>query len=230
MKLHTHTTQLLADTKTPVALYLTLRDLYQNSLLLESSDYNSKDGHYSYICLNPLATVSIHHSNFKTKIKDTIKIEKISNDTKIALDKLTEFKEQFEFETQTLPFCYAGIFGYMGYDCINYAEDIKLKAERKNIDIPELIYSVYGIILVFHHTTNTLYIISHEFSDEASLQQLKIIEEQIQYLNFREYTFSTISDTKSTLTDSDYRAMVVKAKGHCQNGDVFQLEIGRAHV
>ena len=58
MKLHTHTTQLLADTKTPVALYLGLRDLYQNPLLLESSDYNSKDGHYSYICLNPLASVS----------------------------------------------------------------------------------------------------------------------------------------------------------------------------
>lgn len=227
MKLHTHITQLLADTKTPVALYLTLRDLYQNSLLLESSDYNSKDGHYSYICLNPLATVSIHHSNFKTKIKDAIKIEKITNDTKIALDKLTEFKEQFEFETQTLPFCYAGIFGYMGYDCINYAEDIKLNADRKNIDIPELIYSVYGIILVFHHTTNNLHIISHEFSDESSLQQLKVIEEQIQYLNFREYTFSTISDTKSTLTDNDYRAMVAKAKGHCQNGDVFQLVLSR---
>ena len=68
MKLYTHTTQLLADTKTPVALYLALRDLYQSPLLLESSDYNSKDGHYSYICLNPLATVSLHQSIFKTKI------------------------------------------------------------------------------------------------------------------------------------------------------------------
>ncbi len=227
MKLHTHITQILADTKTPVALYLILRDLYQNPLLLESSDYNSKDGHYSYICLNPLATVSVQHSKFKTKIKDVITYEEINNDTKIVLDKLIEFKDQFEFETQALPFCYAGVFGYMGYDCINYAEDIELNKEHKNIDIPELIYSVYGIILVFHHTTNNLYIISHEFSDDSSFKQLKMIEEQIQYLTHKEYGFSTVNEIKSLLTDNDYKAMVVKAKEYCQNGDVFQLVLSR---
>ena len=227
MKLYTHTTQLLADTKTPVALYLALRDLYQNPLLLESSDYNSKDGHYSYICLNPLATVSLHQSVFKTKINDIIIKETITNDSENILKKLIAFKEQFIFDTQNLPFCYAGIFGYMGYDCINYAEDISLSKGAKTVDIPELLYSVYGIILVFHHTTNTLTILSHHFSKEEAKQQLSTVEEQIQCLFHRQFNFNTTSQITSSLTDDAYRTMVTKAKGHCQNGDVFQLVLSR---
>lgn len=71
MKLRYHINQILADTKTPVALYLALRDQYQNALLLESSDYNSKDGHYSYICLNPLASVSLKNSILKMTVNET---------------------------------------------------------------------------------------------------------------------------------------------------------------
>ncbi len=227
MKLYTHTTQLLADTKTPVALYLALRDLYQNPLLLESSDYNSKDGHYSYICLNPLATVSLHQSVFKTKINGTIIKETITNDSENILKKLIAFKEQFIFDTQNLPFCYAGIFGYMGYDCINYAEDISLSKGAKAVDIPDLLYSVYGIILVFHHTTNTLTVISHHISEEETKQQLLTVEEQIQCLFHCQFNFNTTSQTTSSLIDDDYRTMVKKAKGHCQNGDVFQLVLSR---
>lgn len=227
MKLYTNINQILADTKTPVALYLALRDLYQNPLLLESSDYYSKDGHYSYICLNPIATVSLHHSVFKTKIDGTIKEEKVSYDTASILKKLIDFKEQFEYETQVLPFCYAGIFGYMGYDSINYAEDISLNKEQKNLDIPELLYSVYGIILVFHHTTNNLYMISHGFTNDSSKKQLETIAEQIQCLYHREYSFSNIGETTSLLADDAYRSMVTKAKEHCQNGDVFQLVLSR---
>ena len=227
MKLHTHINHILADTKTPVALYLSLRDLYQNPLLLESSDYNSKDGHYSYICLNPLATVTLHQSVLKTKINGNIAQESISYDTANILEKLIAFKQQFDFDTQDLPFCYAGLFGYMGYDCINYAEDIILNNEKKNINIPEILYSVYGIILVFNHTTNTLCIISHHYTDDASQKQLAIVEEQIQCLTHRAFTFETINDTESNLTDEAYRAMVTKAKDHCQQGDVFQLVLSR---
>ena len=227
MKLYTHIKQILADTKTPVALYLGLRDLYQNPLLLESSDYNSKDGHYSYICLNPLASVSLHNQNFKTKINGIIIKETIGYETKNILDKLISFKEQFEFETQTLPFCYAGLFGYTGYDIVNYAEDIRLNKDHKNLDIPELLYSIYGIILVFNHTTNNLHIITHHFTQEECQLQLAKVEEQIQFLFHREFNFTTVNETESNLSDEGYRVMVTKAKEHCQKGDVFQLVLSR---
>ncbi len=52
----TKTLRLLADTITPVSIYLKIRDIYPNSLLLESSDYHGNENSYSYICLKPLAT------------------------------------------------------------------------------------------------------------------------------------------------------------------------------
>jgi len=41
-KITTTHKKLLADTTTPVSIYLRLRDVFPNSLLLESSDYHSR--------------------------------------------------------------------------------------------------------------------------------------------------------------------------------------------
>jgi anthranilate synthase component 1 len=227
MKLQTHITQILADTKTPVALYLALRDQYQSPLLLESSDYNSKDGHYSYICLKPLATVSLKHNILKTTINEVTTKTAISFDKELLLKQLITFKNKFEYETQQLPFCYAGLFGYTGYDIVNYAEDIRLKSNHKTLDIPELIYHVYGIILVFNHTTNTLHLISHHYTEDKAKQQLQKVSEKIQLSTVREFSFSTINETTSPITDEHYKNLVTKAKEHCQKGDVFQLVLSR---
>lgn len=227
MKLHTHITQQLTDTKTPVGLYLALRDHYQFPLLLESSDYNSKDGHYSYICLNPLATVTLQNQQFKTTVANTTQQENISYDGKALLNKLITFKNQFEFENQNLPFCYAGLFGYTGYNIINYAEDISLKNSHKQFDIPELMYHVYGIILVFNHSTNTLNIISHHFDNVSAKQNLNQITEKIKLSGINEFHFSTINEVTSTISDEAYKHLVTRAKQHCQQGDVFQLVLSK---
>lgn len=227
MKIYTHIIQQLADTKTPVALYGALRDHYQFPLLLESSEYNSKDGHYSFICLNPLATVSLQNQQFKTTIAGKTQSNTISYDEKSLISKLITFKNQFEFETQELPFCYAGLFGYMGYNIIRYSEDIELKNDHKYFDIPELMYHVYGIILVFNHSTNTLNIISHHFDDERAKQQLNQVIERIKFSRISEFHFSTVGEICSSINDEAFKKLAKKAKQHCQLGDVFQLVLSR---
>ncbi|MBC7696667.1 MAG: chorismate-binding protein [Burkholderiales bacterium] len=227
MKIHTHIKQILADTKTPVALYLALRDHFQSPLLLESSDYNSKDGHYSYICLNPLASIMLKNNIIRTNNNGIVTKTAINFDKALLLKHLINFKEQFKFETQNVPFCYAGLFGYTGYDIVNYAEDIRLNANHKTLDIPELLYHVYGIILVFNHNTNNLHIISHHFKDIKATEQLEEVLEKINLLSVNEHSFSTVNDTVSPITDADYRTLVTKAKEHCQQGDVFQLVLSR---
>ena len=227
MKIHTHLTKILADTKTPVALYLTLRDLYQNPLLLESSDYNSKDGHYSYICLNPLASISLKNGIVKTTINGEIQKTAIPFDKTILLQHLITFKSTFNYTNQDLPFCYAGLFGYTAYDIIRYAEDIELNSQNKQLQIPELIYHVYGIILVFNHTTNNLHIISHHYNDESSKRQLAKVAEKIKTNSFSEFDFETTNETQTNITDDAYKNLVTKAKDHCQRGDVFQIVLSR---
>ena len=51
--------QILADTITPVSVYLKIRDKFPNSILLESSDYHANDNSFSYICCNPIASLKV---------------------------------------------------------------------------------------------------------------------------------------------------------------------------
>ena len=45
----------LADTATPVTMYLKVRDHYKNPVLLESNDFASAESSFSYIGLEPVA-------------------------------------------------------------------------------------------------------------------------------------------------------------------------------
>ena len=65
-KLVTHYKHLLADTITPVSVYLKIRDKYPNSILLESSDYHANNNSFSYVCFNPIASITVAN-NILTK-------------------------------------------------------------------------------------------------------------------------------------------------------------------
>ena len=58
-KLHSEHKKILADTLTPVSVYLKIRDQFPHSLLLESSDYDARANNFSYICCNPIASLNI---------------------------------------------------------------------------------------------------------------------------------------------------------------------------
>jgi len=52
---------MLADMQTPVGIYLKIRDLYTNSVLLESSDYHGVENSYSYIGFCPIGGISVNN-------------------------------------------------------------------------------------------------------------------------------------------------------------------------
>ncbi len=64
IKLKTTSSTRISDTVTPVGLYLRFRDKYANSLLLESSDYHSKEESFSFICIEPIVTMKVENHNF----------------------------------------------------------------------------------------------------------------------------------------------------------------------
>ena len=52
---------MLADRYTPVNAYMKVRDLYTQSCLMESSDYQSEQHSRSFICFHPLASIAVGH-------------------------------------------------------------------------------------------------------------------------------------------------------------------------
>ena len=94
-KLKTYYKKILADTISPVSVYLKIRDQFPNSILLESSDYHGNDNSFSYICCNPIASIKVEASVItKTYPDRTTEINTVSHN-KVTLE-IDAFTKQFE--------------------------------------------------------------------------------------------------------------------------------------
>lgn len=217
--------KILADTITPVSTYLKIRDQFPNSLLLESSDYDSKENSYSYICCDPVAGFVLdEHRGTKN-----IGLQNQDFNSENLIAELKDFTESFEVNSLELPFSYEAVFGYMTYDSVQYFEDIKFSSEVPDYKrIPNIQYHFYRFILVFDHFKNELYIIQNDLSDfETTHLTIEAIEVIINNRNFSNFPFQKIGEEESNLVDEEYKVLVAKGKEHCHRGDVFQIVLSR---
>jgi anthranilate synthase component 1 len=218
--------KMLADTQTPVSLYLKLRDKFPNALLLESSDYHGTDDIYSYICLEPVAGIVVKNHELITKFPS--KEERKSIRGLNVPNEITGFIQSFSPEKLDFPFITNGIFGYTTYDAVRYFEDIKIKDfEDESRKIPELQYHLYRYILVVNHFNNELFIIENRPASLAEGDGIGRIRAIIQSKNFAEYPFELLGEESSNLTDEEFLKILQKGKDHCFRGDVFQIVLSR---
>ena len=217
--------KILADTITPVSTYLKIRDQLPNSLLLESSDYDSKENSYSYICCDPVAGFILDEQ----RGTQNIGLHKRDFHTSNLIPELMSFTASFDVNNLELPFNYKAVFGYMTYDSVQYFEDIKFSSEVPDYKcIPNIQYHFYRFILVFDHFKNELYIIQNDSSDfETTSLTIETIEVIITNRNFSNFPFHKMGEEESNLVDEEYKALVAKGKEHCHRGDVFQIVLSR---
>jgi anthranilate synthase component I len=226
MKLYTHIQEVLADTKTPVSIYMTMRDKYPASVLLESSEYNSREGHYSYIALDPIASFTLKNGNLKIKEGNAVNEKELGYDFPALLREFDTFIDQFKPEEIKYPFCTSGLFGYCSFDIIKYAENEKLSTNAPEAGIPDLCYKFFSVILVFDHHTNSLFLVAHANSGPDAKKK---IERVLEDMNgpVPEFPFEATGKEETNMTEEAFLSLAGKAKKHCKEGDVFQLVLSR---
>ena len=224
-KLKTHYKKIIADTITPVSVYLKIRDKYPNSILLESSDYHANDNSFSYICCNPIASIEIIDEKIIQTFPDGNTIENaIDKETNIP-QVLDDFAKLFEVKQDTaFKFINNGLFGYIGYDAVRYFEDIEIAKKEGDLNIPDIYYAVYQNIIAINHFKNDAYIFAHCYNAENNIDE---IHHLIKARNFTTFNFLIEGDITSNLTDQEYKNHVNLAKKHCARGDVFQLVLSK---
>ncbi len=223
-QLKTHYKKILADTITPVSVYLKIRDRFPNSILLESSDYHANDNSFSYICCNPIASISAKGETLITRYPDGRQEElQIVPDTDVA-GLIHQFSREFKAASNGFKFINNGLFGYLSYDAVRYFEDIELRKKAGHLDIPDLYYAVYQNIIAIDHFKNEAYLFAHCYQAENNIPEL---ERLLNVRNFASYNFAREGEARSNLRDEDYMEQVELAKKHCQRGDVFQLVLSR---
>lgn len=222
--LYTHYKKILADTITPVSIYLKIRDKYPNSILLESSDYHANDNSFSYVCFNPIASIKVENDTISQQFPDGS--TKMNNALNVSVtEEMHRFTKRFKVDSDIdFKFINNGIFGYTAYDAVRYFEDITINKKPNSLVIPDIYYAVYQNIIAINHFKNEAYIFAHCFETENNINEvLQLIDSK----NFASYSFHTNSEISSNLSDEDYKTHVELAKKHCARGDVFQLVLSK---
>jgi anthranilate synthase component 1 len=222
-KITTTTKKLLADTTTPVSIYLRLRDVFPNSLLLESSDYHSRENSLSYICCEPIAGFVLSDGQLKLSYPDGT-AETKSKGAFDLVEEIRSFIGSFDVEDNPSKILFNGLFGYFTHEAVEHFETIRLKEiaddPRK---IPTMQYHIYRYIIVIDHFKNELHIFENQPEGQPANDGLQKLEYLIKNKNFPEYHFKTDGDEQSSLTGEEFMAVVEKMKQHIYRGDVFQI-------
>ena len=229
-----HHRKLLADTITPVSIYLKLRDRYQNPILLESSDYHSSNNTFSYICCEPLATFSVKADQITWRFPDgetdTIRVAQKAE----VVEQLGAFVASFRTEASDYKFVTNGLFGYMSYDAVQYYEDIDIAADtEQDYHIPEIYYAVYRYVIAIDHFRNELHLFDHQYEPQATDgrpnedEGMQTLLSLINNKNIPSYHFSLSGEESSNFTDEEFLEVIGKGREHCFRGDVFQIVLSR---
>jgi len=223
-KIYTHSKKLLADTLTPVNIYLKLRDVYAGSFLLESSDYHGQENSLSFICCDPIASFQVDDDKLTTKYPDkSTHVEVLTNKGDV-LTRLDQFRNSFKVQNVDTKYTSGGLFGYMAYDAVRYFENIDITITNKQI--PDILYKVFRYVIVIDHFSNELMLFENTTSPET-LSRLGDLQKIIYSNRFSTFSFSSNSSEISNVTDEAYLKMVASGISHCKRGDVFQIVLSR---
>ncbi|MEM9686597.1 MAG: anthranilate synthase component I family protein [Bacteroidota bacterium] len=223
-QLQTHYKQILADMVTPVSIYLKIRDQYPNSILLESSDYHASDNSFSYICFNPIASITIADETItKTYPDGTSQMLPITEHTDVPRE-IHSFSTRFQSPENNFKFITNGLFGYIAYDAVRYFEDISITPKDNRLNIPDCYYAVYQNIIAINHFKNEAYLFAHCYNTKSNIPE---IAQLLRVKNIATYNFALHGEATPNLTETEFKTHVDLAKKHCKRGDVFQLVLSR---
>ncbi len=249
-KVTTTSKKRLADTVTPVGIFLKLRNQFKNTVMLESADYHGKEHGYSHIACDPVASIVIDKDIVTQTFPDgTTEIFPLSK-RKDAVQVLMNFANRFEWTRQSDDAPMAnGMFGHISYDAVEYFEDIEIQDKNSNTEIPSIIYYVYRYVIAINHFKDEMSIYEHEYteappapdggaferpSDSKSDEEappsgaggavaFELLDFLLDLPHYSTKPFKLTSEEITNYTDDEMRAIINECIKHCLRGDVFQI-------
>jgi anthranilate synthase component 1 len=221
----------LADTLTPVGLYLSLRERFPQSILLESSDYRGRENSHSFLCAVPLRRFtaegrSVAETRF-TKHGETVVNQRTVVRAIEVGGLFEEFVSSFVCDSPKSEGA-NGLFGYLSYDGVQYFEEISLSAPpRPELSLPDLQYTFYRFVISFDHFRNTLTVVENipEGDTDESEEILQVISRSAgQSADVSAVApFHRVGEESSNLSDEAHLEQLRRIKSHIFRGDVFQI-------
>ena len=229
-KITTKYKKLLADTITPVSIYLNIRQKFKNSFLLESSDYHGNKDSFSFICFNPMASFKVEDQKISTVFPDgSFKVKNAQENDVIT--EMKAFADSFVPDARVSDFKFItnGLFGFTSFEAVRHFEDIDFTyLEKEEKKVPDMHYFVFQNIIAINHFKNELYLFEHQCEGSGnSVVPIEQLMELVKATASSSASFKRVGEEQSNFTDETFLDVIAKAKAHCRRGDVFQLVLGR---
>lgn len=222
--IHTRSRRILADTLTPVGIFLGLRDRFRDPLLLEAADSHSRDDSYSFICLEPLASFQLHNNELVADLPGGKEVHPLGNG--VALPELLSAQfERFQVEATGNARRFNGFFGHSNFDAVTSFEQIDFNVDKPADDIPQVRYAFYRFIIVINHFNEEAFLIENHLPGDPS--ELDRLERMVMNRSLSRFSFQPTGEELKNMEDERYLEMVAIGKRHCQRGNVFQVVLSR---
>lgn len=227
--------ELPADAITPVTAFLRLRAHGAKKMfLLESADGGEQVGRYSFLGLNPFASLKSLEGQYSFEDFETG--EKSQGTT--SFEAIGTYLSRYRTPPMAdhPPFMGAAL-GYFSYDCVRFLEDIP--TPQPNYGSSDLNFMFFKTILVFDRLRHRLRLVrlipqekeNLEVNYEAACQELREIkrqlgsqskDEELLDISFPALKSIPVVEAQSELGKERFCESVKIIKEHIRKGDIFQ--------
>ena len=222
-----HSKQFTLDQLAPIAVYSTLREMFDNEISYLFESAGGSEGNYSFICIG--ARERLQYKDDKTIYTDANGTKHIKEEN--PFDFLKKYYAQIDTSiykkaTKELGVGYIdGFIGYIGYDMVKVFEP-KLRQFMDNLhdelNTPDLDLILPKLVLVYSHKNHKITFIStlKEYADK-----FETLEAKLKGSYTYKHRVYNIGDDKGSFAHSKEKffEMIEKSKEMIKSGDVFQI-------
>lgn len=224
---------LLADTITPVSVFLKLRQAGKMPFLLESVEGGEKLARYSFMGMNPFRVLTCTNHNVQLHENDSV-VNLEGNYYDILHQYTSNYKEP---RLSDLPHFTAGAVGYSSYDTIRMTENLP-NPPPDDLGIPEAVWAFYDEVYAFDHVKHRILIIKTVRIDSNFPDIIGLYENAQRRLDAMQALLAAgdgkpgvlsidTANIRSNVTIASFKAMVETARKHIFEGDIFQVVLSQ---
>ncbi|MEM1122790.1 MAG: anthranilate synthase component I family protein, partial [Bacteroidota bacterium] len=198
----------LADTVTPITLYLKLRAHFDKPILLENNDFGQAESCFSYIGLEPIANFMVKKGVVTTTLPGGEKEEeRLLNYTDVP-NLFQQFISRFDVEETKVKGVINGFLGHTSFDGVQYFDTLKFDEDKRRFDTPDINYSLYRFLIAFNHFKNEMYLIENVPNVYPEQSRMDKLEKLMNNQAFNTFDFELVGEEKSNITDEEFRELV----------------------
>lgn len=226
--------EVLADTETPLSIYLKLANTTY-SYLFESIQGGEKWGRFSIIGLQSNIVLRVVERKITVE-KDGVVTESLEVDDPFPF--IAEFKNRYRVAGLPSGTSFGGgLVGYFGYDTVRYAEPIIGKARGKDdLATPDILLMVSEEVIVFDNLKGTIsFVINADPNNEGSFKKAQSRIDSLQN-ELKSPLQLPVVDPRSAkrpinfshhFTQENFETSVNTIKDYIDAGDVMQVVISQ---